>query len=161
MNRHRYPIFPHLFNANGRGIPACPALSVTVFSRVYSMSHSALFNAQLHVPLRALALTVEETAPGDFRWRILEGRGNPQVFESVACSDLSFTAYDTALATGYGELQRLIGPDLQYGPRRDVDDQPELFGMAVAPRPQVIADEDDLAKQTFKGGGIQPDTVSA
>lgn len=83
------------------------------------MSHSTLVNAQLNAPLRSLALTVEEADPGEFRWRILESRSVPLVFDTVACSDITFAAYDTALATGYGELQRLIGPDLQYGPRSE------------------------------------------
>lgn len=88
------------------------------------MSHSTLstlVNAQLQIPLRALALTVEEDGPGEFRWRILESQDQSPVFESLACSDITFAAYDTALATGYGELQRLIGPDLQYGPRLEPD----------------------------------------
>jgi hypothetical protein len=81
------------------------------------MSHSTLVTAQLNEPLRAYALTVEEAAPGEFKWRILENHGTPSTFESVCCSETTFAAYDTALATGYGELQRLIGPDLQFGPR--------------------------------------------
>lgn len=88
------------------------------------MSHSTLStlaNAQLQIPLRTLALTVEEDGPGEFRWRILESQGQSPVFESVSCSDATFAAYDSALATGYGELQRLIGPDLQYGPRLEPD----------------------------------------
>lgn len=95
------------------------------------MSYSTLVNAQLNVPLRSLALTVEEPAPGEFCWRILESRANPLVFESVSCSDISFAAYDTALATGYGELQRLIGPDLQYGPRSEEAPQVDLFGVSA------------------------------
>ena len=83
------------------------------------MNHSTLVTAQLNEPLRSYALTVEEAAPGEFRWRILENHGTRSVFESVCCSDTTFAAYDTALATGYGELQRLIGPDLQFGPRRE------------------------------------------
>jgi hypothetical protein len=83
------------------------------------MNHSTLVTAQLNEPLRAYALTVEEVAAGEFKWRILENQGSRSVFESVCCSDTTFAAYDTALATGYGELQRLIGPDLQFGPRRE------------------------------------------
>lgn len=83
------------------------------------MSHSALVTAQLNQPLRAYALTVEEAAPGEFRWRILENHGSHSVFESVSCSETTFAAYDTALATGYGELQRLAGPELQFGPRHE------------------------------------------
>lgn len=83
------------------------------------MNHSTLVTAQLNEPLRAYALTVEEAAPGEFKWRILENQGSRSVFESVCCSETTFAAYDTALATGYGELQRLIGPDLQFGPRRE------------------------------------------
>ncbi|WP_411884796.1 hypothetical protein [Polaromonas sp. YR568] len=94
------------------------------------MTQSTLATAQLSAPLRSLALTVEETAPGEFVWRILESFGKPGVFESVSCSDISFAAYDTALATGYGELQRLVGPDLQYGPRSVDDPQVDLFTAA-------------------------------
>ena len=83
------------------------------------MNHSPLVTAQLNEALRLYALTVEETAPGEFKWRILENHGSKFAFESVRCSDVTFPAYDTALATGYGELQRLIGPDLQFGPRRE------------------------------------------
>lgn len=83
------------------------------------MNHSPLVAAQLNEPLRSYALTVEEAASGEFRWRILENQGTRSVFESVCCSETTFAAYDTALATGYGELQRLIGPELQFGPRRE------------------------------------------
>ena len=86
------------------------------------MNYCTLATSQLSEPLRAYALTVEEAAPGEFKWRILEQHGARSVFESVCCSEITFAAYDTALATGYGELQRLIGPDLQFGPRRE----PEL-----------------------------------
>ena len=81
------------------------------------MNHSPLVTAQFNEALRSYALTVEEASPGEFKWRILENHGTRFVFESVRCSDITFAAYDAALATGYGELQRLIGPDLQFGPR--------------------------------------------
>jgi hypothetical protein len=116
------------------------------------MSHSTLVNAQLSAPLRSLALTVEETAPGKFCWRILESRGNPNVFESVSCSDISFDAYDTALATGYGELQRLVGPDLQYGPRSDEELQVELFSATASASP---------GKHPGLNGSIKPGAVPA
>lgn len=96
------------------------------------MSHSTLFDAQLKAPLRSLALTVEEAFPGEFRWRILESHGNPLEFQSLAYSSQLFSAYDTALATGYGELQRMIGPGLQYGPRSDTDSRGESFTGATA-----------------------------
>lgn len=83
------------------------------------MNHSPLISAQLNETLRSYALTVEEAGPGEFKWRILEDHGPRFAFESVRCSDVTFAAYDIALATGYGELQRLIGPDLQFGPRRE------------------------------------------
>jgi hypothetical protein len=83
------------------------------------MKHSTLFTSQINDPLRAYALTVEEAGPGEFKWRILENHVTRSSFESVCCSETTFAAYDTALATGYGELQRLIGPDLQFGPRRE------------------------------------------
>ncbi len=120
------------------------------------MSHSTLVNAQLSAPLRSLALTVEETGPGEFCWRILESRQNPKVFESVSCSDISFAAYDTALATGYGELQRLIGPDLQYGPRSEEDLQVELF--TAAPKAAAAGSPDTRAAVN---GSLKPGTVAA
>ncbi|WP_341906478.1 hypothetical protein [Polaromonas sp. YR568] len=91
------------------------------------MNHSTLASAQLIDPLRSLALTVEESAPGEFRWRLLERGLRTQAFESLAVSDITFPAYDTALAAGYGELQRLVGPDLQYGPRAESRAQAALF----------------------------------
>ena len=83
------------------------------------MNHSPLFTAQFIEALRSYALTVEEASPGEFKWRILENNGSRFVFESLRCSEITFAAYDAALASGYGELQRLIGPDLQFGPRRE------------------------------------------
>jgi hypothetical protein len=120
------------------------------------MSHSTLVNAQLKAPLRSLALTVEEPSPGEFCWRILESRENPRVFESVSCSDITFAAYDTALATGYGELQRLVGPDLQYGPRSEEDLQAELF---AAPAPQSASNGPD--KRPAINGHLKPGAVPA
>ncbi len=99
------------------------------------MNHSTLASAQLIEPLRSLALTVEETAPGEFRWRLLERPLRAQAFESLAVSDRSFVAYDSALAAGYGELQRLIGPDLQYGPRAEAGAQVALFEASPTPAP--------------------------
>jgi hypothetical protein len=117
------------------------------------MSHSTLVTAQLKVPLRSLALTVEETSPGEFCWRILESRADPRVFESVSCSDITFAAYDTALATGYGELQRLVGPDLQYGPRIEDEAQAELFTPPSA-RPAADGSEKRPAINGFKPGTV-------
>ncbi|MFC5523138.1 hypothetical protein [Polaromonas jejuensis] len=120
------------------------------------MSHSTLVNTQLNTPLRTLALTVEEAGRGEFRWRILESHGNPQVFEPVSCSDTSFSAYDTALATGYGELQRLIGPDLQYGPRQDADSDAALIRLAAAQAPKAPAASPSADHRPVNGGGIKP-----
>jgi hypothetical protein len=100
------------------------------------MNHSTLVTAQLGQPLRAYALTVEEAGAGEFRWRILEKRGNRSGFESVCHSDAVFPAYDTALATGYGELQRLIGPDLQFGPRQEPVEGRPVFSVSA----DVLAD---------------------
>jgi hypothetical protein len=115
------------------------------------MSHSTLVNAQLNTPLRSLALTVEEASPGEFRWRILESQGSSLKFESVACSDMSFAAYDTALATGYGELQRFIGPDLQYGPRSEADSATEFISIAPLARPRANAGQGAPEKRTTNG----------
>ncbi|MFS2032453.1 hypothetical protein ACEN8I_00355 [Polaromonas sp. CT11-55] len=119
------------------------------------MSHSTLVNAQLKVPLRSLALTVEEPSPGEFCWRILESREDPRVFESISCSDITFAAYDTALATGYGELQRLVGPDLQWGPRSEEDAQGELLS---APSPKSAASGPDKRASV---NGFKPGPVPA
>jgi hypothetical protein len=116
------------------------------------MTHSTLVNAQLNAPLRSLALTVEEAGPGEFRWRILESQGSPLVFESVACSDMSFAAYDTALATGYGELQRFIGPDLQYGPRSEADSATEFISIAPLARARANVGQGTAEKRTTNGG---------
>jgi hypothetical protein len=114
------------------------------------MNHSTLVNAQLNQPLRAYALTVEEAAAGEFRWRILENHGSRSVFESVCCSETTFVAYDTALATGYGELQRLIGPDLQYGPRLEPLPDRRHFP-ALAPTP--LSALEDSARDGAVGVG--------
>lgn len=123
------------------------------------MNQSKPVSAQFRAPLRALALTVEETGPGDFRWRILEGFGNPPVFESVSCANRTFSAYDTALATGYGELQRLIGLELQYGPRAAPDAVADFIRIAsVLPsRPAERADSlAPLKSPPVTGGGFTP-----
>lgn len=120
------------------------------------MTQSTLVNAQLSAPLRSLALTVEETAPGEFIWRILESFGKPPAFVSVSCSDISFAAYDTALATGYGELQRLVGPDLQYGPRSVDDPQVDLF--TAAPKASSGNSPD---RRTAANASLKPGTVPA
>ncbi len=118
------------------------------------MTQSTLVNAQLNAPLRSLALTVEEPAPGEFVWRILESFGKPSVFESVSCSDISFAAYDTALATGYGELQRLVGPDLQYGPRSVDDPQVDLFTAAPKASAGNGPDRRDAMTAGLKSGAV-------
>lgn len=123
------------------------------------MSQSTLVNAQLNAPLRSLALTVEEPAPGEFCWRILESHADPLVFESVSCSEISFAAYDTALATGYGELQRLIGPDLQYGPRSDEPQQVDLFGAASSAKKNMAVGSPEI--RPARDTGIKPGAVPA
>jgi hypothetical protein len=129
-----------------------------------TMTHSKLVNAQLNAPLRSLALTVEEAKPGEFRWRILESQQSQQsslTFVSVACSDMSFAAYDTALATGYGELQRFIGPDLQYGPRNESDRATDFITIAPLARPRTNTGQVSLDKRTANGSvnessGLRP-----
>jgi hypothetical protein len=115
------------------------------------MTHSKLINAQLNAPLRSLALTVEESRPGEFRWRILESQQSSLTFVSVACSDMSFAAYDTALATGYGELQRFIGPDLQYGPRNESDRATDFISIAPLARPRATTGHGSLEKRAAHG----------
>jgi hypothetical protein len=115
------------------------------------MTHSKLINAQLNAPLRSLALTVEESRPGEFRWRILESQQSSLTFVSVACSDMSFAAYDTALATGYGELQRFIGPDLQYGPRNESDHATDFISIAPLSRPRATTGHGSLDKRAVHG----------
>lgn len=118
------------------------------------MNQSKPASAQFRAPLRALALTVEETGPGDFRWRILEGFGNPPVFESLSCANRTFSAYDTALATGYGELQRLIGLELQYGPRAAPDAVVDFIRLASTPRPRPVERADPVKSPPVTGGGF-------
>ena len=120
------------------------------------MSYSTLVKAQLHATLRTLALTVEEIGPGEFRWRILEGHGTPLVFESVSGADLNFAAYDNALATGYGELQRMIGHNLQYGPRKGMGYKKDAIAHAVAPGLNAVASNDTLKNRSILGSGIKP-----
>lgn len=120
------------------------------------MNQSKPVSAQFRAPLRSLALTVEETAPGDFRWRILEGFGNPPVFESVSCANRTFSAYDTALATGYGELQRLIGLELQYGPRAAPDAVVDFIRLASTPRPRPVERADPVKSPPVNGGSFTP-----
>jgi hypothetical protein len=115
------------------------------------MTHSTLVNAQLNTPLRSLALTVEEARPGEFRWRILESQDSSATFKSVACSDMSFAAYDTALATGYGELQRFIGPDLQYGPRGESNGAHELISIAPFARARATLSQGTPENRTING----------
>ena len=84
----------------------------------YSQDSADALTEVIAPPLRPLALTVEERVPGEFRWSIIESAAGAGVGARVlATSQACFAAYDTALATGYGELQRLVGPELQYGPR--------------------------------------------
>lgn len=117
------------------------------------MSLSTLVTSQLSEPLRALALTVEEAGPGEFRWRILERRSASAPYESLCCAESTFTAYDTALATGYGELQRLIGPDLQYGPRAEpAASRQHVKRVASAPSPAGV-----FAKRVISGASAKPD----
>lgn len=89
------------------------------------MSYSMPINERFNAPsLRKLALTVEEAGPGQFRWRILEGHGmalDAPEFAPISSADLNSSTYDNALAAGYGALQRLIGHDLQFGPRVEPD----------------------------------------
>lgn len=123
------------------------------------MSLSTLVTSQLSEPLRALALTVEEAGPGEFRWRILERRSAAAPYESLCCSESTFAAYDTALATGYGELQRLIGPDLQYGPRAE-EAAPRQHVKLVASAPSPASGGISvLAKRVISGGAAKPDEV--
>lgn len=125
------------------------------------MSYSTLVKAQLHATLRTLALTVEETGPGEFRWRILEGHGIPLVFESVSGADLNFAAYDNALATGYGELQRMIGHNLQYGPRKGTGHEKGVITHSAAPGLNAVASNDTLKNRSILGSGIKPGRVLA
>ena len=123
------------------------------------MSLSTLITSQLSEPLRALALTVEEADPGEFRWRILERCGAASSYESLCCAESTVAAYDTALATGYGELQRLIGPDLQYGPR--IEEAPlraHVKLVASAPSP-ANGSASVLAKRVTSGVAARPDEV--
>ena len=121
------------------------------------MSLSSLVTSQLSKLLRELALTVEEAGPGEFRWRILERRSAAAPYESLCCAESTFAAYDIALATGYGELQRLIGPDLQYGPRiEESPSRPHVKLVASMPSP-VTGSTSVLAKRVISGAAARPD----
>lgn len=123
------------------------------------MSLSTLVTSQLSEPLRALALTVEEAGPGEFRWRILERRSAAAPYESLCCAESTFAAYDTALATGYGELQRLIGPDLQYGPRAEPAASRPHVKLVASASPAAGGNASVLAKRVISGATARPDEV--
>lgn len=125
------------------------------------MTHSTLIAAQLNETLRSLALTVEEAGYGEFRWRILESPYAGLPYESVCCSDARFDAYDTALATGYGELQRLIGPDLQYGPRAEESRTAPLVRLAASSPSNAVLNAGLLATRSLNGGAAMPGAVRA
>jgi hypothetical protein len=67
--------------------------------------------------LRDLALTVNEEAIGEFYWKLLESLDGSAVYQEIARSPVTFNAYDVALAAGYGALQRVVGAELEHGPR--------------------------------------------
>ena len=121
------------------------------------MTHSTLIAAQLNETLRSLALTVEEAGYGEFRWRILESPYAGLPYESVCCSVARFDAYDTALATGYGELQRLIGPDLQYGPRAEASRT--AVRLAASSPSRAVPNAGLLATRSLNGGAAKPAAV--
>ena len=108
--------------------------------------------------LRNLALTVEEAVAGEFRWRILEGEGSPCAYRSVACARTGFAAYDVALANGYGELQRLVGADLQFGPRSDVPGVAAGAGTDPMARPVPPATE---AYRPLEASVLKPGMAAA
>ena len=84
--------------------------------------------------LRSIALMVSEPEPGTYCWRLLESIGDPIVYEEIARSAVGFDAYDAALATGYGELQRLAGTEFQHGPRSLLEDEnADPVGTPVTP----------------------------
>ncbi|MDO9402729.1 MAG: hypothetical protein Q7T87_01715 [Polaromonas sp.] len=99
-------------------------------------------------PLRRLALTVEERVMGEFRWAIVETSPRRPEFV-LATSQACFAAYDTALATGYGELLRLIGPELQYGPR---DESPDGYQPSLVPEIAARLDGDTLGSPSEPAG---------
>jgi hypothetical protein len=128
-----------------------PVLYVVFFTELVLMNHSTLVTAQLNEPLRAFALTVEEAGPGEFRWRILENHGLRSSFDSVCCSATTFAAYDTALATGYGELQRLIGPDLQFGPRQEPPTAKQHVKLVASATPAATSALGSEARVALRG----------
>ena len=63
------------------------------------------------------------------------------------------------VATGYGELQRFIGPELQYGPRSEADNAAEFISIAALPRPRAIGDQGAPEKRAANGGAIEPGSL--
>lgn len=131
---------------------------IAISSPVPGTSHESVKTGQRAIQ-GAVALAGpnrRRNGPGDFRWRILEGFGNPPVFESVSCANRTFSAYDTALATGYGELQRLIGLELQHGPRAAPDAVVDFIRLASTPRPRPVERADPVKSPPVTGGGFTP-----
>lgn len=106
-------------------------------------------------PLRRLALTVEERVMGEFRWAIVETSPRRPEFV-LATSQACFAAYDTALATGYGELLRLVGPELQYGPR---DESPDGYQPSLVPEIAARLDGETLGSPVDRA--FEPASLAA
>ncbi len=73
--------------------------------------------------LRRIALTVQEDAPGCFRWMLLESTGDAVVYDRpVAASNEPCMCYASALKSGQAALLRLA-QDMAIGPRASGEDE--------------------------------------
>lgn len=73
--------------------------------------------------LRRIALTVEEAAPGCFRWLLLESTGDAVVYDRrLAVSGEPCTCYASALKSGQAALLRM-SRDIGTGPRACGEDE--------------------------------------
>lgn len=73
--------------------------------------------------LRSIALTVEENAPGQFVWLLLESQGDSIVFDvELECADQPYPTYIKALKEGFERLAAL-GQDEDMGPREPGADE--------------------------------------
>lgn len=85
--------------------------------------------------LRSIALTVEESSPGQFSWLLLESQGDAIVFDvEIECADEAYPSYVKALKAGYERLAAL-GENEDRGPRETGADsstdgpmEPDAYG---------------------------------
>ncbi len=103
--------------------------------------------------LRPIAIHVQETSPGDFRWVLME-HGDDGAWAEMERSESAAGTYRQALADGLQVLQALID-DLDIGPRRPLKRarkaEPPPGDAPQAERPP--ADPPEPAKPSLFGFG--------